>query len=347
MIIRITGTFLLLLAIGGSAYAEKMRIAIMDFQAKDVSASTANTVSELIRTEIINTGKYIVVERSQMGEVLKEQGLMQAGCTDISCAVEVGKLLSAKKILIGNLMKLGTTIIINGRIVDVEKGVAEFGEQQNVKSEDELINAVVIFTRNLTRRIAGMETSGGSATEKRTKPGTSGLIQNESPDFFVSVYGSYLMPQGKFSDVAEPGYGGGLSAGFRNLFFTNSVVSINTGYYMLKPAQDWIDSVKVIQASAHVGYTILSGGWFIVTPSLGFGYLVHMISHDPLAKYAGGSYSFTSDIYYDPMAAARLELGIVFSSNVQLVLSPSYIYFFEKSGRYGIIGGDAGIRFSF
>ena len=75
---------------------DRMRIAILDFQADGVSKSIARRISELIRTEMINTGKYIVIERNQMNIILKEQGLQQTGCTDENCAVQVGKLLSAK-----------------------------------------------------------------------------------------------------------------------------------------------------------------------------------------------------------------------------------------------------------
>ena len=132
----------------------KIRIAVIDFRAKNISKPTANMVSELIRTEMINIGKFIVIERSQMDEILKEQGVQQSGCTDISCAVEVGKMLSAKKMLLGTVMKLGGRIIINGRIVDVEKGVAEFGQKQDAASESALYDAVSEFSRKLSRRIS-------------------------------------------------------------------------------------------------------------------------------------------------------------------------------------------------
>jgi TolB-like protein len=345
---------ILLLIATETTPAEKMRIAIMDFQGKDVSTSIANTVSELIRTEMINTGRYIVIERAQMGEILKEQGLQQAGCTDISCAVEVGKILSAKKILIGNIMKLGKTLIINGRIVDVEKGVAEFGEKQNVNSEDDLFNGVNLFTKNLTKRIDVADVSSGEKTaekrkvEKEAREDPASYAPIDIPNLRLTFNGSYLMSQGKFKDVADSGYGGTLNVAVKNALFDNSLLMLNLGYYMFNPAQPWIDSVSMINMSVFLGLPMQIARRFSVTPAVGGGYLVHIVTNDPRAKYANGKYEFTNTKnYYDPMAVARLEFSVAFSSSVQLMISPTYIYFFEKSSRNGLMGGDAGFRFSF
>ena len=85
---------------------DKMVLAIMDFKAKGVPDTLAGQISELIRMEMINTGQYKVLEREQMDKILKEQEFQQTGCTDVSCAIQAGQLLSADKMLIGSVMKL-------------------------------------------------------------------------------------------------------------------------------------------------------------------------------------------------------------------------------------------------
>ena len=127
----------------------EIRVAVMDFQAKGVSKNIANNVSELLRTELINTGVYVIVERSQMDNILSEQGFQKSGCTEVSCAVEIGKLISAKKMLIGSVMKMGSKIVISGRIVDVERGVGEKAATQSASGEDELVEAVKQFVGQL------------------------------------------------------------------------------------------------------------------------------------------------------------------------------------------------------
>lgn len=144
---------ILIVLISIPAFAEKMRIAVMDFKGDGVSESTARKVSELIRGEMINSGEFVVIERAQMDSILAEQGLQQTGCTDISCAVELGKMLSAKKMLVGTVMKMGENVVITGRIVDVEKGVGEFSQDHKAESEMELYMASKEFAKKLSTRI--------------------------------------------------------------------------------------------------------------------------------------------------------------------------------------------------
>ena len=54
---------------------------------------------------MINTGQYVVIERNEMSKILNEQGFQMTGCTDVSCAVG-GKLMSARKMLVGTIMKI-------------------------------------------------------------------------------------------------------------------------------------------------------------------------------------------------------------------------------------------------
>lgn len=126
------------------------RLAVMDFQAKGVSSDVAKNVSELVRAELINSGRYLIIERSQMNQILKEQGIQQTGCTDISCAVQVGQILSANKILIGSIMKIGKNYVISGRIVDVEKGIGEKAASESTVSIDDIVNASRAFSEKIS-----------------------------------------------------------------------------------------------------------------------------------------------------------------------------------------------------
>jgi len=133
--------------------AEKMRVAVIDLQGKGVSKMVSYAVSDLIRSEMVRTGMFIIVERTQMNEILKEQGLQMSGCTDSACAVEMGKLLSARKILMGEINQLGQSYVITVRIVDVEKGVSEFSANEKAANDDVLDQASKNITAKLTRNI--------------------------------------------------------------------------------------------------------------------------------------------------------------------------------------------------
>ncbi len=151
---------------------EKMRLAVLDLEPKDVSKVIASSVSDLLRTEIVDTGSFIVVERGQMNAILKEQGLQNTGCTDSACAVQVGKLLSAKKILIGEVNQIGAGIIITARVVDVEKGVAEFASSEKAENLNGIDKAARRLAGKLAERITGKRTTM-SVSEESSKS-TSG-----------------------------------------------------------------------------------------------------------------------------------------------------------------------------
>jgi len=129
--------------------AAKNRIAVMDFRADGITKEKALRISELIRTEIVNTDVYTVIERNQMDMVFKEQGIQQTGVINDAYAIKMGELLSAQKILIGTVMQLGDAIIISGRIVDIEKGVAEFAVNQSAANENQLLEATRLFCKKL------------------------------------------------------------------------------------------------------------------------------------------------------------------------------------------------------
>ncbi len=182
-------------------HAGKIRIAIIDFKPDGVSETFSRRVSELIRSEMINTGSFTIIERTSMDSILKEQAFQQTGCMDDSCAVTIGRLLSAKKMLIGTILKLGNKTVITGRIVDVERGTADFSHSQIVQSESRLFHAIKLFAQNLTLRIQGkkpVEDTGANILKERPEkkePLESFIEEELSPEkarVKASVNGKYF-----------------------------------------------------------------------------------------------------------------------------------------------------------
>ena len=63
---------------------------------------------------------YKLLERSQMDKIFEQFEIQNIGCTDISCAVEFGKILNVERIIIGSMSLVGSTYLVIARIVDVE-----------------------------------------------------------------------------------------------------------------------------------------------------------------------------------------------------------------------------------
>ena len=97
-------------------------IAVSDLVGQGVNQSEANVVSEKLRAELYKTGRFHIIERSQMQEILKEQGFQQTGCTADSCAVQAGQLLGVDEMVVGTLGTAGSYMVLAIRIVDVQTG---------------------------------------------------------------------------------------------------------------------------------------------------------------------------------------------------------------------------------
>ncbi len=136
----------------GAHLSEATRIAILDFEPIGVPESEAATVSELFRSALFNTRRFVVIERSRMGEIFEEQGFVLSGCTDVECAVTAGQILDVEVILIGSLSKLGSKYILSVRGVDVSDAQVVLNETAEHTGAVEDLSEVV---NRLARKVAG------------------------------------------------------------------------------------------------------------------------------------------------------------------------------------------------
>jgi len=103
--------------------AKKPMVAVLPFTSRVLDSSAIDGLVSAMGSELINTGAFRVMERSQMEGILKEQGFQQSGaCDGQECAVEVGKLLSVDQMVLGNIAKVGSTYTLTARLVSVQTG---------------------------------------------------------------------------------------------------------------------------------------------------------------------------------------------------------------------------------
>lgn len=112
-------------SLAGPPPSDKTTVALYKLEAYGIDSSSVNLISDCIRMEMVNTGTYTVLERQQMGEVLKEQAFDQSGACDQSCVVQVGQLLGVRQMIAGSLGKIGNSYILSLRLVDVATGKIE------------------------------------------------------------------------------------------------------------------------------------------------------------------------------------------------------------------------------
>lgn len=130
--------------------AEKTRIAILDLQEKaGVNAVTAQAASEILRSELGATQRFLVVDRQNMEAVLAEQAFQSTGCTDQSCVVELGNILNVQSMLSGSVIKVGQTYEVHVQLLDVERSLITLNEKQTVPSEEQMGQAMSLLAKRL------------------------------------------------------------------------------------------------------------------------------------------------------------------------------------------------------
>lgn len=86
----------------------KRTIAVLNFDDETElgQGKVGSAISDMIIGQLVRCGRFVVVERSQLEQILQEQGLGQTGLITETSAVEVGKLLGAHALVSGRLNDL-------------------------------------------------------------------------------------------------------------------------------------------------------------------------------------------------------------------------------------------------
>ena len=114
--------FLTLLALAPDPIAPTT-VAILPLSSQVLDSGALEGIGSALGSELLNLGKFRVMERSQISSILQEQGFQHSGaCDGGTCAVEVGKLLSVEQIVLGTVAKVGRTYSLTARLVNVQSG---------------------------------------------------------------------------------------------------------------------------------------------------------------------------------------------------------------------------------
>ncbi len=149
--LRLFFILLFILAAASPGYAQKS-LAVMDLKAIGTDQSLAEAVSENLRTMLIVSGAYQVVERKQLEDILAEYKLSQSGITENQQAIEIGGLAEAGLIMTGSITKMFANYTINARLLDVKSGVCLLAQKAEIVSEAEFPGKIdelaAFFSRN-------------------------------------------------------------------------------------------------------------------------------------------------------------------------------------------------------
>lgn len=117
---------LLLITLLCALATAKPTIAIRDIKAVGTPKNEAALVTSKLQNSFVNTKRFEVLERAEIDEIVKEMEFQSSGlCDDANCLVELGKMLSVEKVIVGSVGKIDGSYTLSIRMLDVETGIVE------------------------------------------------------------------------------------------------------------------------------------------------------------------------------------------------------------------------------
>lgn len=198
---------------GPAAGQQVQTIAVLDLETKGLDESAGKILSDKLREDLLATGRFLVMERSEMVDIMKEHGLQQSGaCSDDGCLSNMGKMLGVEKMVAGSMGKLGKRTLISVRLFDINTGkIEKTVSQSNKLAVDDLPKMLTVAARKL----AGMDVAADEADLAKLEQSTA--LQEKSDE---------EMEFKKKKEIAEASSGSGKSFKTITIIATTSLVVV-------------------------------------------------------------------------------------------------------------------------
>lgn len=102
--------------------------------------SYAKFATEKLTHQIVSLGDLMVIERSRIDQVLKEQSLSMTGAIDAGTAAKIGKILSVDAVIIGTIHVTDKEVEFIARVIQSEKGIILVSANEKLISETSAIS---------------------------------------------------------------------------------------------------------------------------------------------------------------------------------------------------------------
>ncbi len=161
--------FVPLLLISASVFSnDKPVLTVLDFRINSISESDMKSITSFLSASLHDAGEYTVIDTAQRDTILDELAFSNSGCTDESCMLEIGKLLSAQFIVTGDIALLGGRYIFSAKMIETETS-ATIHTAKNIYTD---LGELIDDMPNFAARLSGLE-----AADTRTAAAESGSLE--------------------------------------------------------------------------------------------------------------------------------------------------------------------------
>lgn len=163
--------FLILCSFSIAQVQDKINIAVIDLDSRGgLSESEIGILTDRLRSMLVRTNAFDVVDRGLMQDILKEQGFQISGCTSMDCAVEAGKILGMEQMVSGTVGRLGSLYTVDISLINVETSRIMKSLTRDHRGE---IEGLIGIMKSVADELAGVQEKTpvtGGRLDVSTKP---------------------------------------------------------------------------------------------------------------------------------------------------------------------------------
>jgi len=173
----------------------QLSVSILDFKGQDVEEKVLKACYNQLEESLIESNRFRVIEKREREELLKEAKWQNSGMCDEACAVEIGKNIGAKYLMIGEIIGFADLYQINIKIIDIKTGqVVEKVTNQVIGGMAVLLNGMEDASRDIVRKIASvsapqqiMQQSGETMIIEKTYGSVDIISDPQGADILVDL----------------------------------------------------------------------------------------------------------------------------------------------------------------
>jgi TolB-like protein len=214
--------------------AARPRIAVLEFASVEATKAETAAVTDEVRNDLFKSGRFEVLERTEIDAVLNEQALQQAAAEPID-AVKAGKLLSVHYIVTGRLTRPSPEIYqLSVQAIDVETGKVTASETTHHEGAIMgLLDKLPELTSQAVAHLFGEEPTRETKQEAAPAPPPAASQPTPEQPQLLRIFGAPLTDlklslagPASATDAVEVIAASGISVGYERSFTTHIAGSV-------------------------------------------------------------------------------------------------------------------------
>lgn len=174
------------LLIGQDLKKLKKRVAVVDFTDKaNYGNNIGSGIADMLVTALVESDRFIVIERNELDQVLKEQGLGASGTVTPQSAARVGQLLGVELIITGSVSEFGTK---KDKIGGSLSELSGFNLGVSTESARSVVDIRLVNT-NTSEIIAAKSAEGEESSKSLDNVGITGINFSNSSTWDKTILG--------------------------------------------------------------------------------------------------------------------------------------------------------------